>query len=96
MQVFSCKQFVFRFRHSTIDALVEFIEKNRNCKDLPVLSFFLDLKKAFDTIDHQILLQKLERYGIRGNCLKWFQSYLANRYQKVEMNGHLSNWRKMK
>ena len=93
--LFSSKQFGFRVKHSTIDALVEFIEKVRSCKDLPVFSFFLDLKKAFDTIDHQILLWKLERYGIRGNCLKWFQSYLANRYQKAEINGHLSNWRKV-
>ena len=45
--LFSCKQFGFRLKQSTIDALVEFIEKIRNCIDLPV--FFLDLKKAFDT-----------------------------------------------
>ena len=93
--LFSCKQFGFRLKDGTIDALVEFIEKIRNCNDLPVLNFFLDLKNAIDTIDHQILLWKLERYGIRSNCLKWFQSYLANRYQKVEINGHLSNWRKV-
>ena len=62
---------------------------------MPVLSFSLDLKKAFDTIDQQILLWKLERYGIRGNYLKWFQSYIANRYQKAEINGPLPNWRKV-
>ena len=57
--------------------------------------FFLDLKKVFDTIDHQILLLKLECYRIRGNCHKWLASYLSNRCQRVQVNGCLSNWRKL-
>src|SRR6218665_1143286 len=53
------------------------------------IGIFLDLSKAFNTVDHNILLQKLERYGIRGPPLPWFQNYLALRYQQVECNNKL-------
>ena len=52
---------------------------------------FIDLKKAFDTIDHQIILQKLKNYSIDENSLTWFHSYLTDRTQKCWVNGQLSD-----
>ena len=57
-----------------------------------VTSFFLDLKKTFDTIDHGIILNKLSDYGIRGHVHAWFESYLSNRSQKVIVNDKSSEW----
>ena len=52
---------------------------------------FLDFAKAFDTVDHKILIKKLEHYGFRGVVNQWFKSYLSNRYQRVKIGNTLSD-----
>ena len=61
-----------------------------------VIAILIDLKKAFDTVDHKILLRKLNAYGIRGNMLKWFESYLSNRTQYVVFDGEKSDTNSIK
>ena len=83
----------FRSLHSTLTALLE--TSNNWCvnvdKGLLNGVIFIDLKKAFDTIDHEIILQKLAKYGVDQDALKWFKSYLANRLQRCNVNNHLSS-----
>jgi hypothetical protein len=78
-------QYGFRKKHSTIDAVTKFVTDVSNCMDekLSSLAVFLDLSKAFDTIDLNILISKLELYGVREKALDWFRSYLFNRKQFV-------------
>ena len=82
-------QFGFRKLHSSYMALMVLTDKL--IKSLEngefVIGVFLDFSKAFDTVDHAILLSKLSHYGIRGSALQWFQSYLSNRNQYVTYNG---------
>jgi hypothetical protein len=59
------------------------------------IGIFLDLKKAFDTVQHDILLKKLEKYGVNGTALDWFKSYLSNRLQCVDINGSMSDYKRI-
>ncbi len=91
-------QFGFRANHSTNHALFSLTEEIRKALDNSnfACGIFIDLQKAFDTVDHQILLSKLEHYGIRGIANGWFKSYLSNRQQFVSINGFDSKKQKMK
>ena len=86
-------QFGFRENHSTTHALINLTEEIRSSLDKNIFAcgIFIDLQKAFDTVDHKILLSKLEHYGIRGISNNWFKSYLSNRKQHVSINGFLSS-----
>ena len=81
-------QFGCRKYNSTSYALITLVERVTKALDTGkyVVGVFLDLKKAFDTIDHAILLRKLESYGIKGNILNWFISYLSYRSQYADYN----------
>ena len=83
-------QFGFRQQYSTSHALINITEIIRKALDDGNIGcgVFVDLQKAFDTVDHQILLAKLSHYGIRGVSNDWFKSYLSNRSQYVSINGH--------
>ena len=85
-------QFGFRPGHSTQQAIITLIDKITKSLDNGdiVISLFIDLKKAFDTVDHRILLRKLYAYGIRGTMLKWIESYLSGRTQYVVFDGQES------
>lgn len=86
-------QYGFRKLHSTELAALEFTDKivaNLEQGKLP-LAIFLDLSKAFDTIDHNILLDKLRFYGISGKALEWFRSYLQKRKQYVQYGDSVSS-----
>ena len=80
-------QFGFRTLHSTQHALTDITEDIRSAIDgnMFALGVFIDLQKAFDTVDHEILLSKLNHYGIRGVANDWFRSYLSNRKQFVRI-----------
>ena len=79
----------FRTLHSTATALLKCTDDWYSGLDVGkyVGVIFVDLKKAFDTVDHQILIQKLAHYGIRSSELVWFKSYLSNRSQFTRVNG---------
>ena len=69
--------------------VVNYISNSLNSGNF-CIGIFLDLKKAFDVCSHPILLKKLKKLGVEGTALDWFTSYLSNRKQKVDINGHFS------
>ena len=77
-----------RINHSTSVALMEMVENITSSIDNGQYTarVFIDLKNAFDTIDHTILIAKLKHYGIRGATLSWIESYLSNRNQYIYYN----------
>ena len=85
-------QFGFRKKHSTLHPLLMFsnkiteaLENKEHC-----IAIFCDLKKAFDTVDHNILFIKLAKLGVKGTSIKWFRRYLSERQQSVYLNNQTS------
>ena len=81
-------QFGFRTKHSTESALQYCVDQISTALDVGEYgcSIFIDLQKAFDTVDHKILISKLDFYGVRGTALNWFRSFLSDRSQFVSIS----------
>ena len=92
-KLFSDRQFGFLKNRSTQEAIFNFTESIYDAFDSlnHNISILVDLKSAFDTVNHAILLKKLERYGVRGLCLKWFDSYLTDRKFSVRIGKSFSD-----
>ena len=86
-------QFGFQRGKSTHMALIVLLDKRSEALDRGecVMGVFLDFSKAFDTVDHSILLRKMQKYGIQGLALRWFEDYLHDRKQYVTYNSYKSN-----
>ena len=85
------KTIVISKKNSTAHAVISPIENIEKAIDNNFFSeVFIDIKKAFDTVDHNILLHKLSHYGIRARANFWFSSYPSNRKQFVTINGFVS------
>ena len=82
-------QYGFRSKHSCENAISELIGQivKGHERQEHTAAIFLDLSKAFDTLDHELLLKKLEIYGIRGTALDWFSSYLMDCSMRVKYQG---------
>ena len=91
--ILSSHQYGFRSGKSTTQAILEFLNFVYPTLDsgFNVVSVFCDFSKAFDSVDHSVLIYKLQHYGIRGFCLDWFRSFLTGRSQHVIVSGVTSD-----
>ena len=87
----------FRKNHSTQHCLVNMLEKRKNTFDKGgfVCAIFMDLPKAFDTMNHDLLIAKLGAYGFQEDALVFMKSYFTNRQQRVRVNSNFSMWEKI-
>ena len=90
-------QFGCRKGRSTLHALVAVIHAWMSCLDSggSVRTVFVDFRKAFDLVDHNVLFTKLFKYQMPNFMLKWFSAYLSNRHQRVRADQHLSSWKEL-
>jgi hypothetical protein len=86
--VFSEAQNSFIKGKSIETAVQSFLERIQEALDKRILTIgiFIDLSKAYDVLNHELLLEKLLSYGVRGTTNSWFRSYLTNRMQSIEIN----------
>ena len=91
-------QFGFRQKYSTVHALIRLTENIRKNLDKGNIGcgIFVNLQKAFDTVEHDIFLSKLEHYVVCGIANEWFKFYLSNRKQYVSINGYDSSFAEVK
>ena len=82
------KKFGFQKGHSTDHAIAQFADETHKMfhKIIYTVAIFIDMSKAFDTVNHKILLKKLSHYGIKNKSLDWFTYYLSNRKQFIGYN----------
>ena len=86
-------KFGFRKNSNTSDAIIEFLDYVYSSLDKKqsTIAVYLDFSKAFDTVNREILMSKLQHNGIRGVMLSWFKSYLSNRKQYVSIENFSSS-----
>ena len=91
-------QSAYRKYHSTTTALLKITDDIlESIEDSEVsIMVFLDFSKAFDTVNHRLLLEKLKILGFDGSSCDWIKSYLSNRYQRVKQGDNVSGWKKSK